>query len=77
MNRRINWPVIIPVILTVYLAVMAWLGWPSYRAGLTSPLLYFGGTALVLACIVLLHFHMKKRLRQRRSSDKTNQNKQS
>lgn len=57
--------IIIPAILLVYLVVMVVLGWPSYLSGATSPLLYFGGTALCLGCIVLLHFHLKKMARRR------------
>lgn len=53
--------VIVPVILAIYLVAMVVMGWDSYTAGLTSPLLYFGGTAIVAVCILLLHLHLKKR----------------
>ena len=51
--------IIIPAILFVYLIVMVVLGWDSYVSGATSPLLYFGGTAVCILCIVLLHFNLK------------------
>ena len=62
---------VIPVILLIYLAVMVVLGWPDYVRGATSPALYFGGTALTIAVIVLLHFNLKKReeYRKRRQDD--------
>lgn len=59
--------IILPGILLVYLIVMVVLGWPSYRSGATSPLLYFGGTALCLLCIVLLHFNLKRAAARRKS----------
>lgn len=57
---------VLPVILTVYLAVMAGIGYPEYAAGRTSPLMYFGIIAITLAVIVLLHFNLKRRERYRR-----------
>lgn len=59
--------IILPLILLVYLIVMVVLGWPSYTSGATSGLLYFGGTALCLGCIVMLHFNLKRAARRRRS----------
>lgn len=61
--------IIIPAILFVYLIVMVVLGWDSYVSGATSPLLYFGGTAVCILCIVLLHFNLKRSARRRKSSD--------
>ena len=40
--------IVIPALLFVYLVVMMVLGWPSYCSGLTSPMLYFGGSAMAL-----------------------------
>ena len=62
---------VIPVILLIYLAVMVVLGWPDYVRGATSPALYFGGTALTIGVIILLHFNLKKReeYRKRRQDD--------
>ncbi|MDE6283064.1 MAG: hypothetical protein K2L97_03635 [Muribaculaceae bacterium] len=67
MKGKINMAVVIPAILAVYLIVMMVLGWDSYRAGATSPLLYFGGSAVVMVCIILLHFHLVKQRRIRRN----------
>ena len=57
--------ILIPLVLLVYLAVMVVLGWPSYECGATSGLLYFGGTAVTLTCIVALHFHLRRRIGRR------------
>lgn len=59
MKRKIRWSTVIPLLLTVYLAVMVALGWESYKIGATSGLLYFGGTAVVAACIICLHRLLK------------------
>lgn len=64
--KRLRLSVIVPLILAVYLVVMVILGWDSYRAGATSPVLYFGGTAVVAACIVMLHRHMRRREEKRK-----------
>ena len=61
MRRFIRWSVVIPAILAVYLVVMVVMGWDSYLSGATSPTLYFGGTAVVALCVVLLHSHLRKR----------------
>lgn len=60
--------IIVPAILLIYLIVMVILGWPSYQSGATSPLLYFGGTAICLLCIVLLHFNLKRTAARRKSN---------
>lgn len=65
---------VIPVILLIYLAVMVVLGWPDYVRGATSPALYFGGTALTVAVIVLLHFNLKKREEYRRRREESRRN---
>lgn len=57
---------IIPLILLVYLAVMATIGWDDYAAGRNSALHYFGVITATLAIIVLLHFSLKRRERLRR-----------
>lgn len=51
--------VFIPLLLFVFLIAMIIMGYDSYKAGLTSPLLYFGGSAITMACIVGLYFHLK------------------
>ncbi|MDE6276903.1 MAG: hypothetical protein K2M06_02225 [Muribaculaceae bacterium] len=71
---------IIPLVLLVYLAVMAYIGWPDYAAGRTSALFYFGVIVITLVILVLLHFNLKRReqLRNERLTDIRNkqQNKQ-
>lgn len=62
---------LIPVILGIYLAVMAAIGWEDYAAGRTSALFYFGVIAITLIVLVLLHFNLKRReqLRRERLND--------
>ncbi len=57
--------VIIPCILAIYLAVMAWIGYPEMAAGNTSPLYYWGIIAITLVILVLLHFNLRRRERYR------------
>jgi 4-hydroxybenzoate polyprenyltransferase len=56
---------IIPILLAIYLAVMAYIGWPAYASGQTSALQYFGTIAATLLILVLLHFTLKKRENKR------------
>lgn len=56
---------LIPAILTIYLAVMATIGYKQWRTGAYSALFYFGLIALTLACIILLHFHLKRQERKK------------
>lgn len=58
--------IIIPLVLLVYLAVMATIGWDEYAAGRSSALYYFGTIAVTLIIIVLLHFNLRRRERLRR-----------
>ena len=58
--------IIFPLILLAYLIVMIALGYPSYKSGDTSPLLYFGGSVVCLFCIVALHFHLKRTTKRHR-----------
>lgn len=55
--------ILVPTLLSVWLGTMVVLGWDSYKQGLTSPALYFGGTAFTVICIILLHFHLRNRER--------------
>lgn len=57
---------IIPLILGIYLAVMASIGWPDYQAGRTSALFYFGVIAITVVVLILLHFNLKRREKLRR-----------
>ena len=69
MKKKIKRYDIIPLALLVYLGVMVYLGYPDYVAGVTSPWLYFGGTAFTLVVIILLRFNLKKREQSRRSRE--------
>ena len=61
MRRVLRKSVWIPALLALYLIVFVVLGWRSFVAGLTSPLLYLAGTAVVAVIMALHHFHLKKR----------------
>lgn len=54
---------VIPVLLLIYLAVMAYIGRSELLAG--HYLYYFGIIGATLVCIVLLHFSLKRRERLR------------
>lgn len=57
---------VLPLILAVYLAVMACIGYPEYAAGRTSALQYFGIIGITVIILIALHFTLKKRDRLRR-----------
>lgn len=61
---------IIPLLLLIYLAVMACIGYPEFASGKTSALYYFGIIAVTLLCIVLVHFNLKRRERLKRQRQK-------
>ena len=63
---KFNRALVIPLVLAVYLAVMAAIGYPAYLDGRTSPLQYFGVIGLTILIIILLHFNLKRRERLRR-----------
>ncbi len=48
MKIKFNRPVVIPLVLAGYLAVMAYMGYDGYKTGETSPLTYFGTIAVTL-----------------------------
>lgn len=54
------------MVLAIYLAVMAAIGYPAYLDGRTSALQYFGVIGLTILIIILLHFNLKRRERLRR-----------
>lgn len=64
---------VIPLVLLAYLAVMSIIGYPEFQAG--HYLYYFGIIGATLACIVLLHFTLKRRERLRRERENDNANK--
>ncbi len=61
---------VLPLVLAVYLAVMAYIGYPEYAAGHTSALYYFGTIGITVVILVLLHFNLKRRERLRREREK-------
>lgn len=63
---KIQRSTLIPSILALYLAVMAYIGYPEYAAGRTSALYYFGIIAITIVILILLHFSLKRRDRMRR-----------
>lgn len=67
-KKIIKRSVIIPILLLVYLAVMAVMGWPAYRTGQTPALQYFGVIVLTVAIIGLLHLNLKKREKRREAN---------
>lgn len=52
---------LIPLLLLAYLGLMSYIGYNDYKAGLYSPLYYFGIIALTLACIIALRYFLKKK----------------
>ncbi len=58
--------IIVPALLLVYLAVMAYLGLDGLRSGQTSLAAYVATIVVSLGVIILLHFFLKKRERLRR-----------
>ena len=58
--------IIVPALLLVYLAVMAYLGLDGLRSGQTSLAAYVATLVVSLGVIILLHFFLKKRERLRR-----------
>lgn len=52
---------LIPLLLTVYLTVMAGIGFPHFLSGEFTPVFYFGLIALTLSIIYLLRRNLLKR----------------
>lgn len=57
---------VVPLILAVYLAVMAYIGYPDYASGKVSALYYFGIIGITVVILVLLHFSLRRREKLRR-----------
>lgn len=57
---------LVPLLLTVYLIIIAATGYNRWADGTYSSLRYFGIIGVTLLIIVVLHFHMKKYPRRRR-----------
>lgn len=71
---KIKRSTLIPCLLVIYLAVLAYIGWPEYQRGATSALYYYSIIVLTLICIVLLHFSLKRRERLRREREQQKEN---
>lgn len=73
---KIKRSTLVPLILAIYLAVMANIGYDQYAAGTMSALYYFGVIGITIIVIILLHINLKRRerLRQERENDMNNQN---
>jgi len=67
---RVKRSTILPIVLAIYLAVMAYIGYPEYAAGRTSALYYFGTIGITIVILILLHFNLKRRERLRREREK-------
>ncbi len=69
---------VIPLLLAVYLVVMACIGYPEYASGRTSALYYFGIIGITVVVLILLHFNLKRRdrIRRERLDDINRHNKQ-
>lgn len=71
--------ILIPAALTIYLIVMASIGWKQYASGAMTATYYFGVLAASIAAIVLLYFSLRRRERLRREREQdlaaNNQNK--
>ncbi len=58
--------ILIPSVLLAYLAVMSYIGYPSYVSGAISELYYFGVIGICLVIIIVLYFLIKKREQYRK-----------
>ena len=63
--KKIKRSTLIPLVLAVYLMVMASIGWGYYASGRTSALYYFGVIAITVVILILLHFSLRRRERYR------------
>lgn len=70
---------VLPIILLVYLAIMAVMGWDSMKRGETSPTTYWITIGVTIGLIIALHFVLKRRerLRHEREHDIKNSDKNS
>lgn len=66
---------VIPLLLAIYLAVMAYIGYPEYAAGRSSALYYFGTIGVTIVILILLHFNLRRRERLRAEREKDMQDK--
>lgn len=61
MSRKIRRSTIIPLLLVVYLCVMAWMGLDGLETGQISLFGYVATIVATLGVIYLLHIFLKKR----------------
>lgn len=68
MNRvpKSTW---LPIVLLIYLGVMAYIGYADYARGASSALYYFGIIGLTLIVILTLHYVLKRKERLRRERE--------
>ena len=66
---KIKRSTLVPILLFIYLIVMASIGWREYAIGKTSALYYFGIIGITVVCIILLHFSLKRRERSNNPDD--------
>jgi uncharacterized membrane protein len=73
---KVKRSVVVPAILAIYLAIMAYIGYDEYAVGHTSAFQYFGTIFATIVVLVLLHFSLKRRerLRRERTDDMQNNN---
>ncbi len=71
---KIKRSTLLPLVLAIYLVVMASIGYPEYAAGRTSALYYFGTIGITIVILILLHFNLKRRERLRREREKDLEN---
>ncbi|MGM9868214.1 MAG: hypothetical protein ACI30R_01125 [Sodaliphilus sp.] len=69
MKNRVKMSTIVPVLLAIYLAVMAWVGRERLESG--EYFYYFGVIGLCMMIIVITHFVLKKKeyYRQKRREE--------
>lgn len=63
---KIKRSTLLPILLVIYLGVMAWLGLPGLESGQTKLGAYIATIAVSLGVIVLLHFFLRRREQQRK-----------
>lgn len=56
---------LIPLLLTLWLAFMAWIGWSRYVSGFFSPVRYYGVIIISVAIIIALRYSLRRRARRR------------
>lgn len=68
--KKLKRSTVLPLILLVYLGIMAWIGLKGVESGETSLATYLVTIAVTLALIVVLHFFLKKREKYREQRER-------